>query len=208
MKDGELDVSLKTPPKKKLSSEGYPAYIPLAQVCPWLLRDLSRTWYKNNTFYVKTVFEWNAFTYQIRWTNANRIQHLIIENDLIYCPGADVGKDSSWRSYELLTGLQNLKTLTLYRDDGGPETFTSGGHDEFNSVEWFVQFAKDCPKLEQIRFALYPWSGFTAYELRKSNMVAWIKDWEHEWNNELAKKRKGQKVPISWYLTTPPIPTP
>ena len=116
-----------------------------------------------------------------------------------------MGKDSDWRSYSLIAPLKNLRILTLYRDDGGPGTYTSGGHDDFNSVEWFVNFATDCKTLQHIRFALHPWSGFTSYSLATSNMVAWIKDWEHEWNAVMvARRAKGIKHPQSWYVDVGP----
>ena len=69
-------------------------------------------------------------------------------------------------------------------------TFTDGGNDEFNSVEWFRELVRGSKSLRRIQFALYRWSEFGRYELEKSNMVAWIKEWEVEWDGRL-KKRRG-----------------
>lgn len=198
----------KTPgaiPKKRLSKHGYPVWIPLLKVCPWLSRDLSRTWYRHNAFYVKSVPEWNEFVTRATWENVNRIEQLNVDNEFIFYLGESISKGSDWRSYSLIAPLKNLKTLMLYRDDGGPTSYTSGGHDDFNSVEWFVNFATDCKTLQHIRFALHPWAGFTTYPLTLSNMVVWIKDWEHEWNAVMTPRRiKGTKPPPSWCMDISP----
>lgn len=204
-KDNRLDEKANAIPKKTLSKNGYPDWISLLKVCPWLSKDLSRTWYRCNTFYVKSIPEWQAFVTQATWENVYRIRQLRIDNEFMFCLRDNIGKDSDWRSYNLISHLKNLKLLTLYRDDGGPGTYTSGGYEEFDSVEWFVKLATDCKSLQHIRFALYPWSGFAGYSLAKSNMVAWIKDWEHEWNAVMAVRRvKGSKNPQSWYLDISP----
>ena len=204
-KDDKVSGTLGAMPKKTLSKHGYPCWIPLLKVCPWLSKALSRTWYQHNTFYIKSVPEWNEFVTRATWENVNRIRQLNVDNEFIFCSGESIGKDLAWRSYSLIAPLKNLKTLMLYRDDGGPTSYTSGGHDDFNSVEWFVDFATDCKTLQHIRFALYPWAGFATYPLTLSNMVAWIKDWEHEWNAVMADRRvKGTKSPPSWCIDISP----
>ena len=189
-----------------MTKEGYPAFIPLLKLCPALSRDLSRTFYKVNTFYIKSVPHFNAFFVRITEANIHRLRHLQLDNEFIYCNGLDVGHDDLWRSYVMIDWLKSLETITLYRDDGGPDNYVDGGHDSFNSVEWFTILAAKLKTLKQIRFALYPWSGFEPYDLKKSNMVAWIKDWEQEWDVHLAPRRKGKKTLPSWSLTSPPPP--
>ena len=89
-------------------------------------------------------------------------------------------------------------------DYGWTEIFTEGGNDEFNSVEWFTDLAKDSKSLKRIQFALYPWKDLPTYQLEKSNMVAWIKDWEVEWDKILLRRRRGKKGEHSWFLTEAP----
>ena len=180
--------------------------MPLVKVCPWLTKDLSRAWYRESIFFVKSVIDWNAFVGRATWKNASRIPHLHVDNEFIYCSGQTVNEDALWRSHMILSPMGNLKTLTLYRDDGGPGTYTQGGHDEFNSVDWFVCFAKDCTSLQKIKFALYPWSGFDTYPLRESNMVTWVMDWEHEWDAVMVKRRPKEEKPLqSWYPASSPM---
>lgn len=194
--------------------------MPLAVACPYLLPEMSRAWYRSNVFYVRTVPELQSFAELAGPENMNRIHHLQVENDLIYCTGSDFSasdsisdntpaiskclRDDSWRSYALLTPLKNLRTLTLFRDDGGPETYTGGGNDEFNSVEWFKDLVKGSQSLKRIQFALYPWTGYGEYELSKSNMVAWIRQWERKWDKRLLPRRGGVKGETSWFEVRPP----
>ena len=99
-------------------------------------------------------------------------------------------------------------------------TFTDGGNDEFNSVEWFKELVRGSKSLRRIQFALYRWSEFGRYELDKSNMVAWIKEWEVEWDGRLKRRRETErgeegkdggkekeKEAPSWYLVRPPPPS-